>query len=482
MLGTIRKFSSSIFAKVLLLVVAIPFIFWGMGDVFSGGNKNTIFKIGRKNYSTQEFIEYAKNNLSGEQEVSPKLIENLLTKYIGEKLILEEIESFKIQLSENSLSHIIKDQDIFKKNDSFSRTEYEKFLITNGISAINFEKFMSNQEKKKQILNLIGGGIVPPNFLVDSEFNKINQKRIVEIINLNELFEKKINIKNEEIKSYFDNNKNKYNTKYKTIEYIKLTPKKLTETDQYNDLFFKKIDEIDDLIVNGKNISYLLSEYNLGSSETLILDKNGKDTNSNTIKNLPFDLIQKAYEVDDDEPTRLVTHVDQYYIFHFVKSENIQKDVSDENIKLDIKSIIEANSKRKLISDLIVKINNNQFKKSDFDEISKKENISIKKIKIENQNDSSSLKKEFVKQIYSFPEKKVVIATDVNLSDILLVFINSVENVEFSNDPDDYKKYMNLSKKKLTNSLYKTYDTYLKKKYEIDINYKALESANNYFR
>ena len=211
-----------------------------------------------------------------------KLIENLLTKYIGEKLILEEIESFKIQLSENSLSHIIKDQDIFKKNDSFSRTEYEKFLITNGISAINFEKFMSNQEKKKQILNLIGGGIVPPNFLVDSEFNKINQKRIVEIINLNELFEKKINIKNEEIKSYFDNNKNKYNTKYKTIEYIKLTPKKLTETDQYNDLFFKKIDEIDDLIVNGKNISYLISEYNLGSSETLILDKNGKDTNSNT--------------------------------------------------------------------------------------------------------------------------------------------------------------------------------------------------------
>ena len=220
----------------------------------------------------------------------------------------------------------------------------------------------------------------------------------------------------------------------------------------------------------------------MGSSETLILDKNGKDTNSNTIKNLPFDLIQKAYEVDDDEPTRLVTHVDQYYIFHFVKSENIQKDVSDENIKLDIKSIIEANSKRKLISDLIVKINNNQFKKSDFDEISKKENIPIKKIKIENQNDSSSLKKEFVKQIYSFPEKKVVIAADVNLSDILLVFINSVENVEFSNNPDDYKKYMNLSKKKLTNSLYNTYDTYLKRKYEIDINYKALESANNYFR
>ena len=42
MLRTIRKFSSSIFAKIFLLLIAIPFIFWGMGPLFQGGKQNTI--------------------------------------------------------------------------------------------------------------------------------------------------------------------------------------------------------------------------------------------------------------------------------------------------------------------------------------------------------------------------------------------------------------------------------------------------------
>ena len=48
MLGRIRKFSTSIYSKVFLGIVAIPFVFWGMGDLFSGGNINTIVKIGKE--------------------------------------------------------------------------------------------------------------------------------------------------------------------------------------------------------------------------------------------------------------------------------------------------------------------------------------------------------------------------------------------------------------------------------------------------
>ena len=60
MLKTIRKFSSSIFAKIILFVVAIPFIFWGMGPVFQGGRQNTIAEIGKESISTQEFINFIK--------------------------------------------------------------------------------------------------------------------------------------------------------------------------------------------------------------------------------------------------------------------------------------------------------------------------------------------------------------------------------------------------------------------------------------
>ena len=45
MLSTIRNFSKTIYAKVLLGIVVIPFVFWGMGSSFKGGSKNVIVKI-----------------------------------------------------------------------------------------------------------------------------------------------------------------------------------------------------------------------------------------------------------------------------------------------------------------------------------------------------------------------------------------------------------------------------------------------------
>ena len=48
MLSSIRKFSSSIYSKIFLVIVAIPFIFWGMGPVFQTGKLNTIAEIGKE--------------------------------------------------------------------------------------------------------------------------------------------------------------------------------------------------------------------------------------------------------------------------------------------------------------------------------------------------------------------------------------------------------------------------------------------------
>ena len=47
MIGSFRKFSGSIYAKILLGIIIIPFVFWGMGGVFSGGNTNNIAKINK---------------------------------------------------------------------------------------------------------------------------------------------------------------------------------------------------------------------------------------------------------------------------------------------------------------------------------------------------------------------------------------------------------------------------------------------------
>ena len=58
MIGSLRNFAKTKLAGLLVFIMIIPFVFWGMGGMFSSGNTNTIAKINKTNISTQDFIDY----------------------------------------------------------------------------------------------------------------------------------------------------------------------------------------------------------------------------------------------------------------------------------------------------------------------------------------------------------------------------------------------------------------------------------------
>ena len=74
--------------------------------------------------------------------------EEILSDYIGKKIIALEIVSQGINLSKKSLREIITTDKTFLRNGKFSRVEYEKFLLESGISAPIFEQNIAEQEKK----------------------------------------------------------------------------------------------------------------------------------------------------------------------------------------------------------------------------------------------------------------------------------------------------------------------------------------------
>ena len=69
MLNKLRNFSKGKLAGVLVGIIIIPFVFWGMGSVFSGGNKNSIAKINNHNLSTKDFSDFINNS-----KISSKII------------------------------------------------------------------------------------------------------------------------------------------------------------------------------------------------------------------------------------------------------------------------------------------------------------------------------------------------------------------------------------------------------------------------
>ena len=166
MLEQIRKFSSSIYAKILLGIIIIPFVFWGMGSSFKGGSKNVVVIIEKEKYSVQSFIDYIRKFSSPDKKIGKNEIEEFLSVFIGEKLVEKEVDHFEIKISDYSLSKLIKHQKEFKRDDNFSRVEYEGFLLKNNITAVEFENNLTKAEKKKHFLHFIGGGIKPSKFLV----------------------------------------------------------------------------------------------------------------------------------------------------------------------------------------------------------------------------------------------------------------------------------------------------------------------------
>ena len=71
--------------------------------------------------------------------------------------------------------------------------------------------------------------------------------------------------------------------------------------------------------------------------------------------------------------------------------------------------------------------------------------------------------------------------TDLGFTENFLIYIDAIKNVTIDDNAEKYQKYLNLSKIKIVNELYNTYDDYIKKRYKIDINYQALDTVKNYF-
>ena len=129
MLNNLRNFAKTKLAVVLVGIIIIPFVFWGMGGVFSGGNKNNIAKINDKSISTQDFVNYV--NLSKiesdtiRKNIDNNIIEEILAELISKTMISMEINDLNLKISDKILKKTIKENNNFKdENNNFSRIKY----------------------------------------------------------------------------------------------------------------------------------------------------------------------------------------------------------------------------------------------------------------------------------------------------------------------------------------------------------------------
>ena len=127
MIASIGKFSKSFLAKVFVGIIALPFVLWGMGDVFRSGNQNVIAEINDVKIGTKDFMNYLQAvNITSEEiknSGKEKIINQVLTNYISEKIISIETKEKGIKLTDASLKKILLSDKEFQKDGRFMRTK-----------------------------------------------------------------------------------------------------------------------------------------------------------------------------------------------------------------------------------------------------------------------------------------------------------------------------------------------------------------------
>ena len=196
MIGSFRNFAKTKFAGLLVVIMIIPFIFWGMGGMFSSGNSNNIAKINNTNISTEDFIEYVNNsnipNQTIRENISKNIIEDMLSALVSTTLLDLEIKDFDILVTENTLLNKIKtNKNFLGENGQFERVKYEKFLLENNQSAPVFETKLKSRELQKNLFDYVGAGTVSPKFLTKKLFEEENKKLEIDFFNLKDFYKKK---------------------------------------------------------------------------------------------------------------------------------------------------------------------------------------------------------------------------------------------------------------------------------------------------
>ena len=473
MLKNLRGFSNTKLAGVLIAIIIVPFVFWGMGSVFSGGNTNNVAKINNKSISTQDFLQYVNQsriNLEYVKEnIENNVIEEILTGLVSNKLLEMEIESLNASLSENILANKIRsDEKFVDDKNSFSRLKYEKFLLENNLTAPIYEIKLKDQELKKNLFDYVSGGLISPYFLKNKIYINENKELEIEYFDLDQVY--KINTSKSEIDKFIKENEDNLKEELIDIKYTKITPKTLLDISEFNDDFFKKIDEIENSIFNGSKLNEIQKAYNF-KIEVVSNFNNEMDSDK---------ILQEIYSKRKEDKTQIIDKNDFYLLYEISNVKKILPDLNDLNFIEKVKNQLVMKQKIDYNKKLFKKIQDKKFSNAEFLNIAKNES-NIKKLKINSSNFDETFSRESVELLYSLPKKSFVLIADKN-NDVYLSKISNINTSMLNKDADKVNEYKLKSNSQVMGEIYSTYDLSLSKKYNVKLFNSTLERIKNNFR
>ena len=457
---------------VLIVVIIIAFGFGGFGGGFMSNNQNNIAKINKTNITTQDLINHINQSGISQKAIRDNLnnniIEELLSSLISTKLLDLEIKDFEIRVTKKSLSNKIKLNENFSdENGNFQRIKYEKFLLENNISAPIFEQRLKERELQKKLFNYIGAGTVSPKFLVNKLFENENKKLELDFINLKKFYKKENDFTDGDLIKFINENSDQLKIEFIDFRYAIINPQNLVGDKEFNQIFFDKIDEIEDNILNGVNFNEIITKFNLSINtitDFKYADKGGE-------------IEKKIYEVRSNN-FDIFENDENFIIYKIDNLEKRKPNINDQQTKKEILNLVVQKNKFDFNKKILDQINDKKFGNDNFLNLGKDgiETLTLNSVKDNKKFDINS-----VQMLYSLPLNTFTLISDEE-NQVYLATIKSYKDIKLIKDSDEFKSYTAKENTNNRNTILKSYDIFLSNKYKMNINQKAINNLKNSFQ
>lgn len=262
MLQILRKKAQSPFIQAIVVIIALVFIFWGVGSQLGRGNREAALVVNGEDISFQQFqqaYDRAYQRLSDQfgGNIPKGLAETLgvkqqvIQQLIQTTLLRQGAEQMGLVVSTQEIQKIIQNMVQFQDNGSFNIERYKSVLAANRMAPTKFEASMKFDKLAEVAAREISGfASVATDFEIRQIYSRQNEKIAVKFVKISpDQFVDKVTIDDKAMKAWFETVKDNYKTKpqiklkYLTFNYGDIARKVTVDEAKIKEYYQQNLDK-----------------------------------------------------------------------------------------------------------------------------------------------------------------------------------------------------------------------------------------------
>lgn len=211
--------------QVILVVITLPFAFFGIESFVSGGGgSDTVAQVGKLSISQQDLQramleqqdrirqQYGKD-IPQEMLNSPELRRSVLDNLITQRVLLQHLTKANLVVNDQQLGAAIQNIPAFQEDGKFSRAHYDTFVAGQGLPPQEFERRLRQDLALQQLLLAVREGGLPPQLTADRWIHAMLEGRRVAQVELTPAqFAAQVKLAPAAARTYYDANLKRFET------------------------------------------------------------------------------------------------------------------------------------------------------------------------------------------------------------------------------------------------------------------------------